>query len=177
MDDSIYKVRIYLSDSDKLKILGQLLSSKPSRDIMTLLATKEAYTAEISRKLNLSTSLVIHHLRKMEDVGLVEISHRKSVRKGKEHRFFKIPTGILIIPRDRDDAVKENIVRRILKSTIKFASVGAAAIISHWIFGAGQYQSEADPGPIPLSDIPYIVVIAGLVILLVLEKKKKGGRG
>lgn len=128
------KIKIFSSDDDKLKILGELLSNKSSRDIIKLLIDKEMYINEIAKKLDLQRSLVIHHLQKMEAIGLLEITNKKIARKGDEHRFFKIPSGMLIFPKQSEEEVNNGVLKRIFKEGIKFTVVGIAAI-STW-FGA-----------------------------------------
>ena len=103
-DDPIIKV--FASD-DNLKALGELLANDNARKIILNLMTGEMYTNQIATKLDIRVSLVIHHLKKLEELGLLEIDDKKIKRKGQKHRFFKIddysaakskPTGA---PRER----------------------------------------------------------------------------
>jgi len=97
-NENFGKVKVFSSEDEKLKILGELLSNKSSRDIIKLLIRREMYTNEIAKKLELRVNLVIHHLKKMESIGLLEITNNKITRKGEEHRYFRIPPGILVMP-------------------------------------------------------------------------------
>ncbi len=56
----------------------------------------QMYTNEIATKLDIRVSLVIHHLKKMEALGLLEIENKKIKRKGEKHRFFKINIDIFV---------------------------------------------------------------------------------
>ena len=57
---------------------------------------KEMYINEIATKLDIRTSLVIHHIKKLEELKMVEISEKIIKRKGIKHRFFKIDSDIFI---------------------------------------------------------------------------------
>ena len=129
-NENIDKIKIFSSEDDKLKILGELLSNKSSRDIIRLLIEKEMYTNEIAKKLELKPNLVIHHLQKMESIGLLEITNKKITKKGEEHRFFRILQGMLIIPNEPNKIKENGFLRKIFKEGVKFASIGIAAIIS-----------------------------------------------
>lgn len=142
-DKDFDKIKVFSSDDDKLKILGELLSNKTSRDIIKLLIDKEMYANEIARKLELRRNLVIHHVRKMEAIGLLEITNKKIIRNGEEHRFFKIPRSMLIVPNESTEIRKNGILKKIFKDGIKFVSVGIAGIIT-W-FGT-QQKSILMPG-------------------------------
>ncbi len=71
------KIKVFSSDDDKLKILGELLSNKSSRDIIRMLIERESYINEISNTLGLRVSLVIHHINKMESIDMLEITQKK----------------------------------------------------------------------------------------------------
>ena len=129
-NENFDRIKVFSSEDEKLKILGELLSNKSSRDIIKLLIDKEMYTNEIAKKLELKISLVIHHLQKMESIGLVEVSNRRIIHKGEEHRFFKIPPGMLIVPNESEDIKKNGFLKKVFKQGIKFAAIGFAAIIS-----------------------------------------------
>ena len=96
-DDGLDDINVF-SDDDKLKILGELLGNKSSRDIIRLLICKERYMNDIATTLNIRPNLVVYHLKKMESIGLVETRERRITRKGQEHRFFRIRPGILVLP-------------------------------------------------------------------------------
>lgn len=57
------KIKVFSSEDERLKVLGELLSNKSSRDIIRLLSHKEMYTNEIAKKLDMRSNLVIHYLK------------------------------------------------------------------------------------------------------------------
>lgn len=179
------KIKVFFSEDEKLKILGELLSNKSSRDIIKSLIEKEMYTNEIAKKLELRVSLVIHHLQKMESIGLVEITNKRIVRKGEEHRFFKIPPGMLIVPNKSKENINDGFFKIVFHS-VRFVVIGIASIFSG-IFSSfiSLPKQEYDPSyPIPLiPEVSYFpltvsltVIILGLVIERIFRTKRKKGR-
>ena len=168
------KIKVFSSDDEKLKVLGELLSNKSSRDIIRLLIEKEMYTNEIAKKLELRPNLVIHHLQKMESIELLEIKNRKITRKGEEHRFFKIPQGMLIVPNESYEIKENGFLKKIFKDGIKFAVIGISAFIASWIFPSDAHlQGSTRVEPIiPTASIPYLIIIMGLLVMWI-EKKKR----
>ena len=138
------KIKLFNSD-ESLKLLGELLSNKSSRDIIGLLIEKEMYKNAIATKLNLKLNLVSHHLEKMESIGLVETSYKKIVRKGEDHKFLRINPKIFLMPNHSEKEIKEKgILKRIFKDGIKFASVGIATVIT-WIGSQQKTMFIPDP--------------------------------
>ncbi len=80
-DEFFDKIEIISSDDDKLKFLGELLSNESSRNILLLLTNREMSANEISQKTNLRLSLIIHHLNKMQQVGIVKIVKIEKIQK------------------------------------------------------------------------------------------------
>jgi DNA-binding transcriptional ArsR family regulator len=168
------KIKVFSSDDEKLKILGELLSNKSSRDIIKMLIEKEMYTNEIAKKLELRPNLVIHHLQKMKSIGLLEITNKKITRKGEEHRFFKIPSGVFIVPNESKNIKENGLLKRFFKDGIKFASIFAAGLFTWLIFRDDGMAFDSKS----VSDnywIPLLIIIIGLLIERVLSSRKKEG--
>lgn len=176
-DDNTPKIKVFATD-DNLKALGELLSNDSSRSIIYNLMTREMYTNEISTKLDMRVSLVIHHLKKLEDLGLLEITEKKIKRKGQEHRFFKIKSNIFVVLDNTKTEIKEKgILSKIFKDGIKFAVLGFVSFVTWNIERVRNNSSEFDKfyetGELPPMNemgnlvIPLIVIIIGLVIMLI----------
>jgi len=180
------KIKIFYADDEHLKKLGELLSTDLSRSIIRLLVERPHYTNEIATKLKVSVSLIIHHLKKIEALGLVEITNKKIVRKGIDRRFFEIKSDIFISKLDKEKAEKDGILKRIFKDGIKFASISIIGL-SSWGGTQLVYNSIKPKYPPPnlydeiVIKIPYDVAwsiaVAGIVmsisILLLFLKKRK----
>lgn len=93
-----FKIRIFDNDDVSLKLLGELLGNDTSRRIMRFLIENESYTNQIATKLNLRISLVIHHLKKLEALDMIQISYKVIRKKGSKHRFFRMNPYFFLAP-------------------------------------------------------------------------------
>ena len=174
-DEDFDRIKVFFSKDDKLKILGELLSCKSSRDIIKLLIAEECYTNEIVKKLDLRSGLVIHHLKKMELIGLLEVTNKKIIRKGQEHRFFRIPSGMIIFPEKskKDD----NLLKKFFKEGTKFVAIGISAILSYSLLDSKVFVPQIDAPIEPqvgqTDPLVYslIVIIIGLAVLYFRKKR------
>lgn len=178
------KIKVFDAEDNKLKILGELLSNDTSRKIIRMLIQQECYTNEISTKLNIRVSLVIHHLKKLEQIGVLEINHKQIVKKGNHHRYFRMMPGLFITPNEtKENLDKKGILKKIFKDGIKFASIGIAGMITWFIstfdftppgeWNAGEqlyYNTDLSPLVITL-----IVILIGLIVERIFSIIKKKG--
>ncbi len=181
MSEKDNKIKVFASD-DNLKSLGELLSNETSRKIIKYLMENEMYTNEISTKLDIRVSLVIHHLKKLEELGLLEITNKKIKRKGEEHRFFKIDSDIFITLDKNKEEVKENgVLNRVFREGTKFAVLGFISTVTLF-FSGGFNQSELHkiperglPNLIEISPFiyPMLVLIIGLSVFYFWKNKSK----
>lgn len=119
-----FKVKVFSDDEEKLKILGELLSNETSRNIIRLLIQGPHYTNQISNILDIRVSLVIHHLKKMEDLGILEITEKKLVKKGNPHRFFRMTPAFFILPNTTCAEIKEKgLLEKIFNNKTKVLSI------------------------------------------------------
>jgi len=178
MSDEDNKIKVFASD-DNLKSLGELLSNETSRKIIKNLMEHQMYTNEIATKLDIRVSLVIHHLKKLEELGLVQIVDRKIKRKGEKHRFFKIDSDIFVtINKTKNEVEEKGVLKRIFRDGIKFTSILLLGILS-W-FGTSTIQNNIGGYPppnlyyqIPFPIIPTIVCVLSMTIFLFFIFKKK----
>ncbi len=118
------EIKVFDADDNSLKILGELLSNNTSRSIIKALMQNEMYTNEISTKLDIRVSLVIHHLKKMEEIGIVDITKKQIVRKGNDHRYFKISKRFFVVPdMDKHQIKKSGLLERTFKNMIKLIMI------------------------------------------------------
>jgi len=179
------KIKVFDAEDSKLKILGELLSNDTSRKIIRMLIRKECYTNEISKKLDIRVSLVIHHLKKLEELGVLEITHKQIVKKGNDHRYFRMVPGMFLAPNHTKEEIdKSGFLKKIFREGIKFASIGIAGMIV-W-FSDLTHTIEAShslPFPVPFGEsddfeisslVPVlIVIILGLIIERIFSARKK----
>lgn len=171
------QIKVFDSNDKPLKILGELLSNETSRKIIKCLIEKEMYTNEISTKLNIRVSLVIFHLRKLEELGLLEITHKQIVRKGNEHRYFRMVPSLLILPNEsKDELEKKSILKRIFNTKIKFGIIGMIATFSFILFDLKYIynpENTSYASEVPFLLLPSIIVGTGIGIKILWSIKKK----
>ncbi len=170
MSEDENRVKIFASDDD-LKSLGELLSNETSRKIIKNLMENQMYTNEIATKLDMRVSLVIHHLKKMEALGLVEIINKKIKRKGEKHRFFKMNSDIFVsLDKNKEEIENQGILKRIFKDGIKFTAIGVVSFISWLLIPNKTTQFSTFSTDMPDLTIPFLVIIIGLILFIIKKK-------
>ena len=143
------EIRIVSSEDDqKIKTVGEVLANESSRMIMKILAgNKEMTINEISREIELSIPLVSHHIRKMQDAGMVKISKVGTSVKGHKMNYYCATNqSILITPPER----KMHSLFASLKKISRFAAIGMAGLVSWAIVKpeeSTQFQSGVQETP------------------------------
>ena len=185
------EIKIITDDEDSLKILGELLSNKTSRDLMKFLMNKSEYKKKISDSTGVPFALVEHHLKKMEKIGLVKITNKQLIKSGVLHKTYKITAeGIFVLLNSKEKVEEKGTIKKIFREGVKFASIGIAFIGSS-IISQNHFKVNEINYPIPFgSDIPqsatnslefWIYPLMVLVVALIIEriifgiKKRKGG--
>lgn len=93
------KVEILSTEDDKIKAIGEILSSDSSRQILKLLFNDSLTANQISQKTSISLPLVIYHLKKMQDANVVKITNIGKNSKSHEMKFYTIDKlAIVILP-------------------------------------------------------------------------------
>ena len=175
------EVKVFGADDRSLKLLGELLSNDTSRKIIRCLIKKQMYTNELATKLDIPISLVMHHLKKLEELNLVDVEERQITKKTKKHKFFRMSGKIFVLPNDTNADMRETgSLGRILQEKVRYTIIGAAALFA-FVLTRGQYSSTAfipqEPLVVPFylesTFVPLLIVIVGLVIERVVQHKKK----
>ena len=174
-------IKVFSSEDGKLKILGELLSNKSSRDIIRLLIEKEMYINEIAKKLELRPNLVIHHLQKMQSIGLLAITNKKIIRKGENHRFFKIPAGMMIFPTKSESDTGNGFLKKIFREGIKFGTITIAGVIPvaiEFVVKSQNTNFDADFNLLSSNSLilGLTIIIIGLIIERIVSSSKKRKR-
>src|SRR5574340_1713487 len=124
------RVGIYGTEDYNLKALGEVLVNDVSRNILKILF-ENAFTAnDIAIKTEYSLQLVRYHLKKMQDVGLVEISKIGKNTKSHDMKYYSATKfAIIILPSKFSDKAKTSkSLLRSLKSLYRLGAIGIAAI-------------------------------------------------
>ena len=124
------RVGIYGTDDDSLRALGEVLVTDVSRTILKLLFENTLTANDISIKTEYSLQLVRYHLKKMQDVGLVEISRIGKNTKSHDMKYYTATKfAIVILPsKFSEKARTSKSLLRSLKSLYRLGAIGIAAI-------------------------------------------------
>ena len=110
-DDTIAsdKIDILSTEDEKLKEIGEILSSDSSRQILKLLFNNSLSANQISQKTEMSLPLVIHHLKKMQSTGVVKITNVGKNTKSHDVKFYTIDkVAIVILPSEMQQPAKKS---------------------------------------------------------------------
>lgn len=149
------RVGIYGTEDEKLRALGEILITDVSRTILKSLF-EDAFTAnEIAIKTEYSLQLVRYHLKKMQDVGLVEIVKIGKNTKAHDMKYYSATKfAIVILPsRFSEKAKTSKSLLRSIKSLYRFGAIGIVAIGSWFatisLQGTGQISNIAKVQQVP----------------------------
>src|SRR5438445_6479809 len=93
------RVGIYDTDDEGIRALGEVLITDVSRTVLKLLFAETLTANEIAIKTGYSLQLVRYHLKKMQDVGLVEISKIGKNTKAHDMKYYSATKfAIVILP-------------------------------------------------------------------------------
>jgi DNA-binding transcriptional ArsR family regulator len=141
------KVEILSTDDDKIKSVGELLSSDSSRTILKLLFNDQLTANQIAQKTEISLPLVIYHLKKMQEAGMVKISQTGKNTKSHDMKYYTVDKfAIVILPSGATEKAKSskslfNSFNRIYK----FSMIGGAAIAAWFSSQFLQIQQTSLP--------------------------------
>lgn len=103
------KIDILSTEDEKLKEIGEILSSDSSRQILKLLFNNSLSANQIAQKTELSLPLVIHHLKKMQSTGVVKITNVGKNTKSHDVKFYTIDkVAIVILPSEMQQPAKKS---------------------------------------------------------------------
>ena len=179
------EIKVFGTDDRSLKLLGELLSNYTSRKIIRNLIEKQMYTNELATKLDIPISLVIHHLKKLEELNLVDVEEKQITKKTKKHKFFRMSGKIFVLPNSSTAKMHETgSLRQIFQEKIRYTIIGASALFAFVLIrnqdGSKAFITQELPAiPFYLESafVPFLIIIAGLVIELVIQHKKRKRKG
>ena len=131
-------------DDDKIKVVGEVLANESSRAILRMLSGSNEMTInQISQEMGLSIPLVSHHLKKMQETGVVKVSRIGRSVKGQEMKYYSTTNqSFLITPPER----QIHSIFNSLKKFSKFAAIGMAGLVS-WAMLKPTSDIQTKPAP------------------------------
>lgn len=103
------RVEILSTEDQKIKSIGEILSSDSSREILKILFNDSLTANQISQKTDISLPLVIYHLKKMQDSGVVKITNVGKNTKSHDMKFYTVDKlAIIILPSKMSEPAKKS---------------------------------------------------------------------
>lgn len=103
------KIHILSTEDERLKTIGEILSSDSSRKILQLLFNQSFTANQIAQKTDMSLQLVIHHLKKMQSVGVVKITNVGKNTKSHDMKYYTIDkVALVILPTEMSTPAKKS---------------------------------------------------------------------
>jgi len=138
------KIEILSTDDDRIKAVGELLSSDSSRNILKLLFNDQMTANQIAQKTEISLPLVIYHLKKMQEAGIVKIAQTGKNTKSHDMKYYTVDKfAIVILPSGMTEKAKAS--KSLLNSfnrIYRFATIGGAALAAWFSSQFIQQQNQ-----------------------------------
>ena len=128
------RVEILSTEDQKMKAIGEILSSDSSRAILKILFNDSLTANQISQKIEISLPLVIYHLKKMQESGVVKITSVGKNTKSHNMKFYTVDKlAIIILPSKMSEPAKKS--KSLFNSFTRIhrlATLGGASIAA-WV--------------------------------------------
>jgi DNA-binding transcriptional ArsR family regulator len=103
------RVEILSTEDQKIKAIGEILSSDSSREILKILFNDSLTANQIAQKTEISLPLVIYHLKKMQESGVVKITSVGKNTKSHDMKFYTVDKlAIIILPSKMSEPAKQS---------------------------------------------------------------------
>lgn len=139
------KIEILSTDDQRIKAVGELLSSDSSRTILKLLFNDQMTANQIAQKTETSLPLVMYHLKKMQDAGIVKISSTGKNTKSRDMKYYTVDKfAIVILPSGFSEKAKSSkSLYNSFNRIYRFATIGGAALATWFSSQFIQHQQTA----------------------------------
>lgn len=139
------KIEILSTDDQRIKAIGELLSSDSSRTILQLLFNEHMTANQIAQKTETSLPLVMYHLKKMQDTGVVSVSSTGKNTKSHDMKYYTVDKfAIVILPSGLSEKAKSSkSLHNSFNRIYRFATIGGAALATWFSSQFIQHQQAA----------------------------------
>ncbi|MGI0072672.1 MAG: ArsR family transcriptional regulator [Nitrosotalea sp.] len=157
------KVEIISTDDVKIKSVGELLSSDSSRNILKLLFEQTLTANQIAQKTDISLPLVIYHLKKMQEMGIVKITNVGKNVKAQDMKYYTSSKfAIVILPSNLNEKAKTSkSLANSFKTIYRFASIAVAAVAT-WFISQSTQKIQTGTPSVPTTPAATVPATTGL---------------
>ena len=168
------KILSLRATDDSLKKFCEIGASDTGRKILLALTEKEGYLNEFANKLNLTVPTLYNHLKKLEEIDVLDIVEKPISKKTKDHRYFIMKTDFFLSMTPEDEQSK---LKRIFKEGVKFVSIGITSVVSFFIASDSNIKQSSsfsglnnDGLDIENPLFPIVIFLGVLLVGLILER-------
>lgn len=137
---------LWLDDEESDELISSL-SSDTARSILTTLYDEPATASELSERVDTSIQNVRHHLTRLQDAGLVQVSDTRYSVKGREMNVYAPVDDSLVVCVGRADD-RSTFLDSLKRLVGTVAVLGLLSLVVQATFGAG-VVSLGGPGTAP----------------------------
>ncbi|MEM2730057.1 MAG: winged helix-turn-helix domain-containing protein [Candidatus Korarchaeum sp.] len=141
---------VFTLEDERLRLLGQEISSDVGRRILALLKDKPMSPNDLSKELGIPLTTVVFHVEKLRDAGLIRPLVRMAGKRGQKTLYTLSSSAFVILPISNED--KDRIFEAlraamtiprelIIRSAIVGLLVGIV-MLSPWYFLIVSYHGE-----------------------------------
>jgi DNA-binding transcriptional ArsR family regulator len=142
-------VVLYSTEDEKIELLGKLLITHTARIILTNLFSDTITAEKLSEKTDISLQLVIFHLKRLQELGIVKVIKIEKNSKGHDMKYYTASKFAIVVlpPKVIEKAKNSKLLRRSFNLIYRLTAVSITAISSWFIT---QYLQKKDQ----IQDIP-----------------------
>lgn len=185
-DENVLK--IYASDTEKLRQVSQLLATEKSNKIFNLCRNNSLNLKEIAKIIegeeNPRMSVYSYHLKNMVECGLLRVEEKSQRKNGHILKFYSSVSFVLIVPPEHIENIKKNkdlrnMFRTVFKNGIKYVVIGLVATITgifsnyDTLFNVSWVSASDNYNPEITFTLPLVIIIIGLSVIITNNFRKK----
>lgn len=145
------KVEILSTEDEKIKAVGEILSSDSSRKILKLLFNQSLTANQISQKIGVSLPLVIYHLKKMQESDVIKITNVGKNTKSHDMKFYTVDKfAIVILPSEMSKSAKTS--KSLFNSFSRIHRLATLGVISVAAWFSSQFIQKNSQIPIAMEE-------------------------
>lgn len=158
------EIEIFSLGDTRLKVLMEELLNETSRSILNAIFEGRQTAGEIASYLNLSVSLVVYHLDRFVQTGIIKISGTEVNSKNRKMKLYDSKKKAIIIKLNQNDEDRSKIKKSFILST-SIAVISVISMIIQLFDFQNQIQLaivDTDTITTPISKY-FLVILSGIV--------------
>ncbi|MCS7103818.1 MAG: winged helix-turn-helix domain-containing protein [Candidatus Korarchaeum sp.] len=153
---------VFTLEDERLKVLGQEISSDVGRRILALLKERPMSPNDLSKELEVPLTTIVFHVEKLRDAGLIKPLIRMAGRRGQKTLYTLSSSAFVILPISTNED-KERIFETLrtamiiprellIKSAIVGLLIGVLVLFPWYFFAVSYYSEQRETGYVAMSE-------------------------